>query len=652
MPLNGTLSRPAEGAIGCVRRGMKVFPVKANQKIPFAEGWQAWARESTEDMVRRHAQKYPKDNWGVCAEASGLCIVDVDVKEGKKGTASFRKLIEKFGQLPPTLTSRTPSGGLHYFFKGKTKSGNSPLQGYPDIDIKSVGGYVLAPGSIIDGRAYEIIHEAEIAEVPHWLCELNESRKQPFKIPDEGIPAGMRNSALASLAGAMRRIGACEDAIREALIVANDVQCDPPLPQDEVVNIAKSISKYPSGEAKNASVFEVATAIVSMKASEIRPALIPQRPWIMKDRFIAGYISLIIAPGGVGKTTLAILDAASIATGMPLSGFDIAEKGNVWFYNLEDPSDELQRRIAALSQQFSIPLENLEGIHFSSGRDRRMVFVKDDPKEGLCINEEEIATCIRYIKENRIKVMLIDPMIRIHEVPENDNPKMTKVFESLERIIKETGIAVGVLHHFSKSAYKTEPGEATAARGAVSIIDACRVAHTLSVMSGSDADKFAVPEQKKSWFLRLDNAKANLQPPAESAKWYERKSVCLPNGDSVGTLVLADHLKDVKMETKERRLEEEKKCLLKTLSGCMRLGEVRPLIDVASYALSNKNAMPIFKTSDKLETWKEKIKELLLGEGLATGALRFRLEDRGGKPRYIVLCEANGNVSKLEDALR
>jgi len=40
----------------------------------------------------------------------------------------------------------------------------------------------------------------------------------------------------------------------------------------------------------------------------------------------------------------------------------------------------------------------------------------------------------------------------------------------------------------------------------------------------------------KSSGSKVDDAKANMQPPAENAVWFERKSVELPNGEQVGTL--------------------------------------------------------------------------------------------------------------------
>ncbi|GEM_PF-2697222 len=62
----------------------------------------------------------------------------------------------------------------------------------------------------------------------------------------EFIPEGYRNDFLTSLAGTMRRKGINNDGMEKALKELNQTLCEPPLVDDEVSKIAKSISKYPA----------------------------------------------------------------------------------------------------------------------------------------------------------------------------------------------------------------------------------------------------------------------------------------------------------------------------------------------------------------------------------------------------------------------
>lgn len=77
------------------------------------------------------------------------------------------------------------------------------------------------------------------------LATLKDVRPAPTTDPgDARIREGARNATLASLAGAMRRRGASQEAITAALQAENRRHCDPPLPDEEVASIAVSIAKY------------------------------------------------------------------------------------------------------------------------------------------------------------------------------------------------------------------------------------------------------------------------------------------------------------------------------------------------------------------------------------------------------------------------
>ena len=64
------------------------------------------------------------------------------------------------------------------------------------------------------------------------------------------IPEGKRNTYLTSLAGSMRHRGMSSEAIEAALLQENQ-QCCPPLPESEIREIVKSISRYPAGDTQS-----------------------------------------------------------------------------------------------------------------------------------------------------------------------------------------------------------------------------------------------------------------------------------------------------------------------------------------------------------------------------------------------------------------
>ena len=73
---------------------------------------------------------------------------------------------------------------------------------------------------------------------------------------------------------------------------------------------------------------------------EFRP-----RPWLYGTILSRGTTTILVAPGGVGKSQLALAMAADLGSGRGLLGFHIFQRVAVWYLNLEDDEDELDRRV-------------------------------------------------------------------------------------------------------------------------------------------------------------------------------------------------------------------------------------------------------------------------------------------------------------------
>ena len=71
---------------------------------------------------------------------------------------------------------------------------------------------------------------------------------------------------------------------------------------------------------------------------------IPPRGWLLGNIFCRGYISSLMADGGVGKTALRIAQCLELARGKSLTGDYVFQRCRVLFITLEDDLDELRRR--------------------------------------------------------------------------------------------------------------------------------------------------------------------------------------------------------------------------------------------------------------------------------------------------------------------
>jgi len=258
------------------------------------------------------------------------------------------------------------------------------------------------------------------------------------------------------------------------------------------------------------------------------PWKIPPRQFLYGRHYVRKYLSATIAPGGVGKSALALTEAVAMASGKPILGLQ-PRPLTVWYWNGEDPLDETQRRIAAACIHHDVAPADIEGrLFIDSGRETEISMAKGSPR-GFVPNEDAKRDLIRTIHENGIDVVIIDPFVSSHEVAENDNGQIAAVCKRWAQIADETGCAVEFVHHARKLAAGGS-GDVTAddARGASALLAAVRSARTLNQMSKEDAEKAKV-EQPRS-HVRVDDVKANLAPPAEGAKWFKLVSVPLGNG--------------------------------------------------------------------------------------------------------------------------
>jgi AAA domain len=77
------------------------------------------------------------------------------------------------------------------------------------------------------------------------------------------------------------------------------------------------------------------------------PRTIPPRQFLHAGHYIRGFLSATIGPGGLGKTSLQLVEAVGMVIGRDLlKGIISSRQLNVWYWNLEDPQDETDRRVA------------------------------------------------------------------------------------------------------------------------------------------------------------------------------------------------------------------------------------------------------------------------------------------------------------------
>ncbi len=217
--MNDTLNHALELA----DRGYHLFPLISGGKTPALTGnWQDAATRDSHVLERWFART--NCNIAVACEPSGIFAIDLDTaKAGADGPAHGIESLRELAagrDLPRTLTVATPSGGTHLYFRQPadgTLLRNTARRLGPLIDTRGIGGYLVAPGSRIDGRAYRITDDVPLAELPTWITALLRPPEQALADPEiaRQVPTGLGSPyARAALGRETARVAAAKPGQR------------------------------------------------------------------------------------------------------------------------------------------------------------------------------------------------------------------------------------------------------------------------------------------------------------------------------------------------------------------------------------------------------------------------------------------------------
>jgi len=291
----------------------------------------------------------------------------------------------------------------------------------------------------------------------------------------------------------------------------------------------------------------------------LRPARMPApetlqpRQWLYGTQLIRGFVTVLVAPGGTGKSAYAMAVGAALAARRQILDDHIFAATNVAIINLDDPMDELERRVAATMIAHRLRREDLEGRLFLEDCDGHGLTLAAPARDdnGFYVANPDEPALTDLIRENNIGLIVCDPFAESHTLEENSPPQMVQAAAVWRRIARATNCAVLLVHHVRK-------GDATsidAARGAKALTDSARVGLLMTTMTAAEAEEFGIQDDDRLAYVRLDDAKRNMAP-AGKARWFQLRSIRLgntfdptyPNGDSVGAIV-AWHPPDNELDT-------------------------------------------------------------------------------------------------------
>ena len=144
--------------------GWPVFPLATKSKVPAIKGGKGFKDATTDrKRIEKWWTKHPDHNIGL-ATGHRFDVIDIDTKDsdGKPTEVGINSFMEalRTNKIPHThAVAVTASGGMHLYVKPTGRGNYAGV--YPGIDYRGLGGYVVAPPSLLDGpgRTYTWLTE-------------------------------------------------------------------------------------------------------------------------------------------------------------------------------------------------------------------------------------------------------------------------------------------------------------------------------------------------------------------------------------------------------------------------------------------------------------------------------------------------------------
>jgi hypothetical protein len=445
----------------------RIFPLSPASKVPFPGS--AGLKDATHDaeQVAKWWAKHPDANIAYLPP-QGELVIDCDLyKPG--GQEDFDRLVKELGPLPDTASVRTARGGVQYYFRVPADL-NPPAQLAPTIDLKGCDkGYVLLPPSIFEGKQYEWIDARTAATLPAtWLAYIKAKSARtagPIGAPAAPLPEEIRegegrNVLLTSAAGSMRRRGLSEAAILAALRVDNEARCRPPLPDWELVSIARSIGrKEPGPEAGQVAEQQAEQPARMWLAADLWKAeeVIPPDLYLANQVISRGTVTMIAGRRGTQKTYGTLVLSQRICLGEQFGPL-VTRQGRVLYLSQEMSESAIRSRLLKL---FTLAELQASGLAMCCRA------------PGIKLDKDAGADRLRQLIEQQAPdVVFIDALRDIKgTADENSNNDMGDLLVRLrDGVAAPTNTAIVLLHHMGKP---NKEREHSGGRGASAIEDTC-----------------------------------------------------------------------------------------------------------------------------------------------------------------------------------
>lgn len=257
---------------------------------------------------------------------------------------------------------------------------------------------------------------------------------------------------------------------------------------------------------------------------------LPKRPWIARGYLLRGQVTVVGGAGGAGKSMLILGLSVACALDTAWGRFKPEHPCRVVVLNAKDDDDEQRLRLSAALRQHHRTPADLAGKLARVSLPTGAKLVHFNPTTGSATPTPAMELLNQHLERFAPEVLALDPLIELHDAPENDNAAFGAACRVLRDLGRRHGCAVILAHHVRKGGAEGA-GDPDIIRGGTALVGMSRVTMTVCVMTKAEAQALAISTERRRFYFRVDDAKGNYAPPGE-ADWFERQEIWLKNGES------------------------------------------------------------------------------------------------------------------------
>ena len=162
------------------------------------------------------------------------------------------------------------------------------------------------------------------------------------------------------------------------------------------------------------------------------------RRWLIENLWGARAVGIICGNPKLGKSWLGLDMAVSVATGTPCLGrYPVLEPGRALIYLAEDPLPSLRERVRSIGRSRGLSLDLMDLQVITASRLRL-----DHKNDRACL--------VETVRRLRPRLLLLDPLVRLHGVNENDAREISELLSFLRDLQRQFDLAVVLVHHARK----------------------------------------------------------------------------------------------------------------------------------------------------------------------------------------------------------